>query len=108
MPIALNIRSGSVSPASALNPCIPNDINSPKNITMPNTMTIASSIRPSTMSGPKRPPLKPSNKWPTDSGSPRASAWQPSITPPMNTGVNTRCARLPTTGMIASPIEINT
>ena len=32
---------------------------------------------------------KPSNRWPTRSGSPRASAWQPSIAPPANTGVST-------------------
>ena len=80
----------------------------PKNITIPNTMKIASSNRPRIASGPKRPLWKPSNKCATDNGSPRASAWQPSITPPMKTGVRMRCARLPTTGMIASPIEIST
>jgi hypothetical protein len=84
--------------ASAVSPVMPIDANTTVATMSPSTIPAASTTRPMITSGPKRPAPNPSNRWLMRSGSPRASAWHPSITPPANTGMSNVCAMPPRNG----------
>ena len=92
---AFKTSVGSVKVESCASPKAPK---MPAPETRTSTMTSPRLTAPMIMSCTKCGPWNPSNKCETRSGSPRSSARQPIMKPPMNTGVNSDCPTVPTNG----------